>query len=65
MKTQALLQKLMEVERALQRGECIAAQTLLFDAQDRILEIEREMIDMQAEKVRLSAHKQKSSLFRR
>lgn len=55
MKTKALLEKLMDVERALQRGECYAAQKHLFDAQDCVLQIEREMIEMQAEKVRLSA----------
>lgn len=52
MKTKALLEKLMDAERALQRGDCPAAQSLLFQAQETVLQIDREMIDIQA---RLSA----------
>ena len=47
MKTKALLENLMEVECALQRGDCSAAQKLLFEAQEAVLQIDREMIDMQ------------------
>lgn len=50
MKTQALLKTLTDVERAVQRCELSAAQSLLFEAQEWVLQIEREMMDMQARK---------------
>jgi hypothetical protein len=53
MTTQAILEKLMEVERALQNRDCLAAHILVFDVQDRVLQLEREMIEMQVRKVRL------------
>lgn len=55
MKTQALLQQLIEADRALQKGDCAAARSILFEAQDSVLQIERDMIDMQTEKVRRTA----------
>jgi len=53
MTTQAILEKLMEVERALRNRDCLAAHMLVFDVQDRVLQLEREMIEMQVRKVRL------------
>lgn len=47
MKTKALMQTLMDVERAVQRCELSAAQSLLFEAQQWVSQIEREMMDMQ------------------
>lgn len=52
MKTRALLQRLLDAERALQSGDCPAAQNFLLQAQETVLQIDRELIDMQA---RLSA----------
>jgi hypothetical protein len=43
----------MEVERALQSRDCLTAHNLVFDVQDRVLQLEREMIEMQVRKVRL------------
>ena len=54
MRVTVLLEKLMEIERALQRGECAAAHKLVLEAEDLTLEIGREMIRMQAEKLRQS-----------
>lgn len=54
MNTRALAEKLTNVERAVQRGEWSAAHNLLFDAQDCVLQIQREAIAMQAESVRRS-----------
>ena len=50
MKTTALMQTLMDVERAVQRCELSAAQSLLFEAQQWVSQIEREMMDMQDKK---------------
>ena len=55
MNTQVLLQKLVEIEHALHRGDYLAVHQLVLEAQDRVLHIEREMIDLQADKVRRSA----------
>lgn len=52
MNTTTLLEKLAEVERALQNSNYIAARGLLLQAEDCVLQIERDMIDVQAEKVR-------------
>ena len=56
MKTHALLQQLMDADLALQRGDCVTARSILFEAQDSVLQIQRDMIDMQTEKVRRTAH---------
>ena len=56
MKTQALLQKLMDIERALHHGDLLAAHQLVLEAQDGVLHIEREMIDMQTERLRRTTH---------
>jgi hypothetical protein len=53
MTTKAILEKLIEVERALQNRDCFAAHVLMFEARDRVLELEREMIEMQVRKVLL------------
>ena len=63
MNTKALLDTLTEIERTLLRGECRAAYALVLKAQDCVLEIERELIQLETEKVRLSVHMQ-SSIFR-
>ena len=55
MKTKALLDMLTEIERTLMRGECGAAYALVLGAEDCVLEIERELIQLESEKVRLSA----------
>lgn len=52
MNTTTLLEKLVEVERALQNSNYIAARGLLLQAEDCVLQIERDMIGVQAEKVR-------------
>ena len=49
-----LMDKLMEIERALQRGEYLTARTLVLEAEDCTLEIGREMIRMQAENLQES-----------
>lgn len=51
-----LLEKLMEIERALQRGEYVTAQKLLLDAEDCTLHIQREMLRMEAENLRRAAN---------
>lgn len=56
MSTNALLQNLMAVECALQRGDCAAAQRLLLDAQEAVLQIDREMIAMQEQLSASPAH---------
>jgi hypothetical protein len=59
MTTQTLLDTLTELERTLLRGECWAAYTLVLAAEDCVLEIERELIQLETEKMRLSALVQK------
>lgn len=54
MKTKTLLDTLMEIERTLLRGECGAAYGLILAAQDCVLEIERELIQLETDKLRLS-----------
>ena len=55
MTTQNILETLLKVERALRSRDCLAAHELVFQAQERLLELERELIAMQAEKLRLTA----------
>ena len=55
MKTKTLLDTLTEIERTLLRGECGAAYALVLAAEDCVLEIERELIQLETEKMRLSA----------
>ena len=52
MNTTTLLEKLVEVDRALQNSNPMAARALLLQAEDCVLQIERDMIDVQAEKLR-------------
>ena len=63
MNTKALLDTLTEIERTLLRGDCGAAYALLLKAQDCVLEFERELIQLETDKVRLSTHMQ-NSIFR-
>ncbi|HKR26201.1 MAG TPA: hypothetical protein VJS11_02060 [Acidobacteriaceae bacterium] len=56
MNTTTLLEKLVEIDRALQNNNYIAARGLLLQAEDCVLQIERNMIDVQAEKVRQAAY---------
>ena len=56
MKAHALLQQLMDADRALQRGDCVTARSILFEAQDTALQMQRDMIDMQTEKVLRTTH---------
>jgi hypothetical protein len=55
MKTKALLEKLIEIERALAHGQYTTARSLVLEAEDAVLQIEREMIRLQTDKVRRSA----------
>jgi hypothetical protein len=41
-----LLEKMMEIERALQGGECGAALSLLMEAEEYVLQLERQLIDV-------------------
>lgn len=52
MTTRTILEKLMEIERALQRRDCLSARMLVLEAQDGLIQLEREMIERQAGKVR-------------
>jgi hypothetical protein len=53
MTTQAILEKLLEVERALQSRDYLTARALVFQAQERVLELDRAMIAMHGRKVRV------------
>lgn len=55
MSTTSLLQRLVEIERALQHKNYLAARTLVMQAEDWVLQSEREMLHVQAEKVRVAA----------
>ncbi len=55
MNTATLLEMLVEVERALQRTDYMAAHALVMETEDYILQSQRELIHMQAEKLRLAA----------
>jgi hypothetical protein len=52
MNTKALLEKLIAVERALVHGQYGAARTLVLEAEEHALQIDREMIRLQSEKLR-------------
>lgn len=55
MKTKTLLDTLTEIERTLLQGDCRAAFALVLGAEDCVLEIERELIQLETDKLRLSA----------
>lgn len=55
MNNATLLELLVEIEWALQRTNYGVARALVMQAEDLVLQGEREMIHMQAEKVRLAA----------
>ena len=50
--TEALLERLTDIERALQRGDCTTARWRLFEAEDLVLQIKREMIVPETKKIR-------------
>ncbi|HLJ78311.1 MAG TPA: hypothetical protein VKT75_12895 [Acidobacteriaceae bacterium] len=52
MTTKALLDKLIEIERALQRGQLAEVHVLVLESEDMVLQIEREMLRLQAENIR-------------
>lgn len=51
MNTTTLLEKLVEIERALQCTDYGAAHALVLEAEDCVLQLEREMIRTQAKKL--------------
>lgn len=55
MNTATLLEKLMEVEKALQRTDYFEARSLLMETEDYVLASERESIHVQAELLRRAA----------
>jgi len=55
MNTSTLMEILVEIERALQRTNYGAARSLVMEAEDFVLQSEREMIHRQAEKLRQAA----------
>lgn len=55
MNTAILLKTLVEVERALQRADHLAAHALVMRAEEYVLQLEREMIHAQTEKLRRAA----------
>ena len=55
MNTKALLEKLIEIERALAHGHYTTARSLVLEAEESVLQMEREMIRIQTEKLRRSA----------
>lgn len=55
MNNATLLEMLVEIEWALQRTNYGAARALVMQAEDYILQSEREMIHMQTEKLRQAA----------
>lgn len=55
MNTTTLLEKLFDIERALQRENYSAARSLVMQAEEFILQTEREMIHAQTEKLRQAA----------
>lgn len=55
MKTKTLLDTLTEIRRSLARGECAAAHALVLAAEDCVFEVERRLIQLETDNVRLSA----------
>lgn len=55
MNTTTLLEKLVDIERALQRENYSTARSLVMQAEEFILQTEREMIHAQTEKLRQAA----------
>lgn len=51
MSTAVLLMKLIEVERALQSGNIYGAHRLVLESEEFVLKLEREMIQVQTEKL--------------
>lgn len=46
MNTQLVLKKLTDAERALQRGDCLAAYSLLREAEESVLQLRHELISL-------------------
>jgi len=55
MNTATLLETLVETEKALQRTDYLEARALVMRAEEYVLQLEREMIHVQAEKIRRAA----------
>ena len=55
MNTATLLKTLVEAERALQSTDYLAARALVMRAEEHVLQLEREMIRAQTEKLRQAA----------
>jgi hypothetical protein len=55
MNTATLLETLVETEKALQRTDYLEARALVMRAEEYVLQLEREMIHVQAEKLRRAA----------
>jgi hypothetical protein len=55
MNTAKLLETLVEVERALQLADNVGAHALVMRAEEYVLQLEREMIHAQTEKLRQAA----------
>jgi hypothetical protein len=56
MNTTTLLEKLIEIEWALQRNNNAAARALVMQAEDCVLQMDRDMIRVQTEKVHRAAY---------
>lgn len=54
MNTQLVLKKLTDAERALQRGDCLAAYSYLREAEDSVLQMTRELIGLRNTDYRLT-----------
>lgn len=55
MTTKNLLDKLVEIERALRRSQLTEALALVLESEDLVLQLERELIQLQVEKLSRSA----------
>lgn len=51
MSTQTILQKSFDIEKALARNDCATACAIVFEAEDYILQMQREQIKNQKDKV--------------
>jgi hypothetical protein len=49
--TQTILQKSFDIEKALARSDCATACAIVFEAEDYILQMQREQIKNQKDKV--------------
>lgn len=56
MNTTTLLEKLIEIDRALQHSNYVAARALVMQAEDCVLQMDRDIIHAQTEKVQRAAY---------